>query len=620
MIELQMEQTWNQIWKRLDDREIYEWMADNMELHGAYGVSGKFDVELSPYLKRPFEYLRDPRIEQITIYAPTRGGKSLIADGFFFWSIPNRGGTILWAFDVEETARKHYRGRLWPFFHQDFMRPLMPADRHAVSSTGREGTLTNGAFFRVTGSALTNFQNQGVKTMILDETWLFEKGRIRQAKARLADFRKTRSAKLLIISQGGEQGDQTDLEWMNGSREEWEIQCCGCGKYQLPIFQGKREDGSRFGIMWDRNENTFDENGNPIRSRLVETIRYECEFCGHVHLWGPRLEREWNRTGRYRRTSERNDPKEVSLRWNSFILRDWTDTVLEFWTAKEAVKKGDVTLLKAWMQKEEAKPWEDMVSDFTIQIKSSGYRLGTDWDQEAGILPDAHGKPKVYPANRRTDDMIPFRCLTVDKQLDHFYAIIRQWSANGSSRLTWYDKLLTWEEIEEVQESYKVHPSFVGVDCGDDAFNVYRECAKRKWTALRGDKKRTWPHQTEDQNGVKRTVQRYYSKKNIVSLGQGLVCKMHYWSNLMIKDTLAYLRANQANGEQPGHELPLNVTQDYLDQMESERRMVDEKTGQEIWRQIGKRPNHYWDCEAEQVVFATMLKVVGKDSVLEKSN
>lgn len=615
MIMDQMTETWETVWKPIDDREIYEWMADNMDLHGAYGVSGKFDVELSPYLKRPFESLKDPRIEQVTIYAPTRGGKSLIADGFYFWTLHNNPGPLLWSFDVDDTAKKHFRGRLWPFFSQEFMKPLIPEDRHAISSIGREGTLTNGTFFRVTGSAITNFQNQGVKTGILDETWLFKKGAIRQAKARLADFRKTRSAKLLIISQGGEAGDQTDIEWNNGSREEWEVQCSGCGKYQLPIFQGKRDDGSRFGVMWDRNETTFDENGAPIRSRLVETIRYECEFCGHAHVWGPRLEREWNKAARYRRTNERNDSKEVSFRWNSFILRDWADTVLEFWTAKEAVKKGDVSLLKAWMQKEEAKPWEDMLNDFTITIKSSGYRLGTDWDEEAGIVPGPDGTPVVYPARRRTDAMIPFRVLTVDKQLDHFYAIIRQWSANGSSRLTWYDKLLDWGEIEEVQEAYKIHPNLVGVDCGDDSYNVYRECAKRKWTALRGDKKETYPHQIKDENDVPRTIQRYYSKKVDVNAQGGLVCKMHFWSNLNIKDTLAHLRSNQVSGEQPGHEIPINVNQDYLDQMESERRIIDEKSGKPIWAQIGRRPNHYWDCEAMQVVFATMLKVVGKESI-----
>ena len=47
--------------------------------------------------------------------------------------------------------------------------------------------------------------------------------------------------------------------------------------------------------------------------------------------------------------------------------------------------------------------------------------------------------------------------------------------------------------------------------------------------------------------------------------------------------------------------------------MESEQR-VKEK-GQWMWKQIGSRPNHLFDCECLQVVAATMLKIVGREAV-----
>ncbi len=34
-----------------------------------------------------------------------------------------------------------------------------------------------------------------------------------------------------------------------------------------------------------------------------------------------------------------------------------------------------------------------------------------------------------------------------------------------------------------------------------------------------------------------------------------------------------------------------------------------------MWKQIGSRPNHYLDCEAEQAAAATMLKIVGRESI-----
>jgi hypothetical protein len=34
-----------------------------------------------------------------------------------------------------------------------------------------------------------------------------------------------------------------------------------------------------------------------------------------------------------------------------------------------------------------------------------------------------------------------------------------------------------------------------------------------------------------------------------------------------------------------------------------------------MWKQIGSRPNHYFDCESMQATAATMLKIVGREAV-----
>ena len=36
-------------------------------------------------------------------------------------------------------------------------------------------------------------------------------------------------------------------------------------------------------------------------------------------------------------------------------------------------------------------------------------------------------------------------------------------------------------------------------------------------------------------------------------------------------------------------------------------------------KQIGSRPNHYFDAEAEQAAAATMLKIVGRESIAGQS-
>ena len=75
---------------------------------------------------------------------------------------------------------------------------------------------------------------------------------------------------------------------------------------------------------------------------------------------------------------------------------------------------------------------------------------------------------------------------------------------------------------------------------------------------------------------------------------------------------LARLRRNQDPERGPTWEIPEDAGEDYLKQMESERRV--KKGGKWLWTQIGDRPNHYLDCEAMQVTAAVMLKLVGREA------
>ncbi len=83
-------------------------------------------------------------------------------------------------------------------------------------------------------------------------------------------------------------------------------------------------------------------------------------------------------------------------------------------------------------------------------------------------------------------------------------------------------------------------------------------------------------------------------------------------ANLNVKDALFRLRKNT---DKPLWEVPSNCPREYLDILDSESRSYDK--GRWSWKQIGDRPNHYLDCEAMQVAVATMLKLVGQESMKE---
>ena len=183
----------------------------------------------------------------------------------------------------------------------------------------------------------------------------------------------------------------------------------------------------------------------------------------------------------------------------------------------------------------------------------------------------------------------PLRFLTVDCQMDHLWLVVRGWAADGSSRLLWNERVHTFDDVAAVQERFNVHANLVFVDAGHATYDVYRECAKQGWTALMGDKRATFTHKVKG----RKSVERFYSPRRKVVLGRGQTCSVFYWSNLNIKDTLARLRRNQDPDKGPVWEVPDDIDDEYLAQMESEHRVRE--GGKWIWKQIGSRPNHDFD-------------------------
>jgi hypothetical protein len=123
-----------------------------------------------------------------------------------------------------------------------------------------------------------------------------------------------------------------------------------------------------------------------------------------------------------------------------------------------------------------------------------------------------------------------------------------------------------------------------------------------------GDKRATFTHKVKG----RKSIERFYSPRRKVVLGRGQSCSVFYWSNLNIKDSLARLRRNQERDNGPVWEVPDDIDDDYLAQMESEHRI--KKGGKWSWERIGSRANHFWDAENMQTAAATMLKIIGREA------
>jgi hypothetical protein len=101
--------------------------------------------------------------------------------------------------------------------------------------------------------------------------------------------------------------------------------------------------------------------------------------------------------------------------------------------------------------------------------------------------------------------------------MDHLFLGVRAWAEDGSSRLIWNERVLTFTDVESVQERFGIHPNLVFIDAGHATYDVYRECASHGWTALMGDKRATFTHKVKG----RKSVERFYSPRRKVVLGRG---------------------------------------------------------------------------------------------------
>lgn len=575
-------------WRLPERIPPWKWCEENVKNIPYSPIPGHFKSANSPWVREAMEAMADPDIRIVSIVAPVQSSKTISAELCLCYIIANFPGPCLWLSQTNADAKDQAEARLHKLFSEcDAVKKLFPADRHKKKT--QTVFFSNGMTLWVLGAhAKSNLQSRSIRWLIGDETWQWPSGHMQQAEARVTAFGWL--GKCIFLSQGGTENDDTHRKFETTDMREWEFKCPKCGKYQPYKWSN---------IEWDKNYR--DGEGRMDFAKVRSSVRLVCEFCKHEIADSDANRKLLNSSAKFVPQNPNAPTTKAGFHWNSLASMSWGELAEMYLRAKESCRRGDMEDLKNFYQKRLALPWGDLEEDFTLDISPSGYRMGDDWESEGAV----GAKGAVLPPPHENKNRVRLRFLTVDVQMDHFYAVVRSWACDASSRLVYCAKLQTWEDVEILQNRFGVFPQLVFVDAGYSTFEVYRNCTKHNWTALMGDGRRDFPHRV---NG--KITQRFYSTARH-PLVSDRKCRMHYWSNLGIKDTLARLRSNQNPDEGSTWEVPSDVPEEYLKMLDSEQRV--KKGNSWEWRQIGKRPNHYWDCEAMQVCAAYMMKLFKVD-------
>ena len=579
-------------WTPADRREPWRWCEDHIKSIPYSPLPGPFRSENSPWIREVMEAIVDPKIRLVSIIAAVQSSKTTSPELTLCYIIANLPGPCLWLDQTDEDAKDESESRLQKLFEScEPVKKLFPKNKNKQ----RNCTIhfSNGMTLWLLGAYnKTNLQRRSIRWLFGDETWRWPVGHMAEAEARTTAFGWL--GKCVFMSQGGEENDDTHRKFETTDMREWHYKCPKCGKY-IPY---KWEN-----IEWD--DDCKDENGEYDFSKINHSTALKCPECGEYFEDSDRMRRILNKDGKFIALNPNASKENVGFHWNALASMSWGKLAELYLRAKIAARKGDSSLLQQFYQKRLALAWREFAEDYRLEIASGSYNSGDVWDEEAGF--NKLGEI-ISPPFAENEVIAPLRIMSVDVQMNCFYLVVRAWSINGSSRLLWHEKVLTWEDIEEIQKRFKILDNLVFVDAGYNSFEVYKHCGERNWIALMGDNRANFFHRLP--NG--KTVLRFYSPVKHIFISRYVKCRMHFWSNLNVKDTLARIRRNQNPADGATWEVPKDISEDYLKQMESEHRI--KKGSSWIWEQIGNRPNHYLDCEAMNCAGALMLKIVGNNS------
>ena len=207
------------------------------------------------------------------------------------------------------------------------------------------------------------------------------------------------------------------------------------------------------------------------------------------------------------------------------------------------------------------------------------------------------------------------RIMTADRQIDHHWYAVREFTKDGDSRLIEWGKCQTEDDLEDIRARLEVAPDLTGVDSGFEGPQVYQACARFGWFALRGDARETFS--MRDPKGrrfeVPYTVRQLDPWIGTKYQGNKKVAELR-WSNPTIKDILATLRNKEKSPVK--WEVPEELaTDEYWRHLDGEHKARDFnfRTGKVVykWKKRSRHwPNHLLDCEAMILAVAVKLKIL----------
>lgn len=323
---------------------LSQWADKYRRLSSESGSKGgHWDSSKAPWQREIMDAITDIRIEKVVVMSAAQMGKTdaflLNTIGYYMHYDPC---TILCMQPTLSLAETMSKDRLMPMVRDTpVLREKINEKSRTSGNTIFKKSFPGGRITMTGANSPTELRSRPIRILLADEIDAYpptagaEGDPLILAGKRLTTYWNRKEVDTSTPTVKGV--SRIEMEYEHSTMEEWNVPCPSCKALQP--------------LEWGNLIYEIDEDGE------VKSTTYVCAKCGVIHS-----EVEWKdhfNEGRY--IAKYPNRKVRGFHFNSLASTffGWSKIVKGFLEAKEALAKGNVELMKSWVNTELGQTWEE---------------------------------------------------------------------------------------------------------------------------------------------------------------------------------------------------------------------------------------------------------------------
>lgn len=376
---------------------------------------GRWHTDKAPYQREIMDAIGDPHIREVVVMTAAQIGKTeflLNVLGYYMDYAPAPIMCMQPTLDMGQTLSKD---RIAPMLRDTpRLQGLVDTKSRFAGNTVMKKNFPGGHITIVGANSPSSLASRPIKVLLADEIDRYPKSAGTEGDPLLlAKKRQTTfwDYKAVMVSTPTIKGDsRIDSVFQLSTREEWNVPCPECGKYQPLVWAN---------IKFDKDD-------------LDKGVEYCCPFCGVVsneYRW----KKEYIR-GKYVAANPGATTRGFHLNTLASTFVGWREVVEKFLEAKEELDHGNPESMKVWTNTELGETWEER----GIQLEET----------------ELYNRREIYDAE--VPDDVLFLTAGVDVQDDRFEVEVVGWGEKTESWGIRYQKIFgdmlsdqVWEDLDD---------------------------------------------------------------------------------------------------------------------------------------------------------------------------